>query len=111
MVSVIVAIYNVADYLPRCIESITQQTYHELEIVLVDDGSTDSSGVICDKYAVKDSRISVIHKENGGAYSARNAGLKSSRGQYILMIDGDDYMLPTMVSTMIDSLIQTDAWM
>ena len=80
LVSVIVAVYNIEEYLPRCIESIMHQTYRKLEIILVDDGSTDGSGDICDEYAGKDDRILVIHKKNGGLSDARNAGLERPRG-------------------------------
>ena len=97
MVSVLVAVYNVEDYLTRCLESVISQTYKELEIVLVDDGSTDSSGDICEDFAKKDSRVRVIHKENGGLSSARNAGLDAATGDYILMIDGDDALHPQMI--------------
>lgn len=92
MVSIIVPIYNVAEYLPQCIESIIAQTYKKLEIILVDDGSTDGSGEICDKYAQTDERIKVIHKENGGLVSARKAGLKAAKGEYISYVDGDDWI-------------------
>ena len=80
LVSVIVAVYNIEEYLPRCIESIMHQTYRKLEIILVDDGSTDGSGDICDEYAGKDDRILVIHKKNGGLSDARNAGLERASG-------------------------------
>ena len=83
LVSVIVAVYNIEEYLPRCIESIMHQTYRKLEIILVDDGSTDGSGDICDEYAGKDDRILVIHKKNGGLSDARNAGLERASGDYI----------------------------
>ena len=79
-------------YLPKCIESIINQTYKNLEIILVDDGSPDNCGEICDKYALKDSRIKVIHKENGGLSDARNAGLDIATGDYVSFIDSDDYI-------------------
>lgn len=90
MISVIIPVYNVEKYLERCLESVINQTYQDLEIILVDDGSTDSSPAICDKYKEKDSRIKVIHKENGGLSSARNAGLRISSGEYVGFIDSDD---------------------
>ena len=90
LLSIIVPIYNVEDYLPRCIDSILSQTFTDFELLLVDDGSQDKSGDICDDYTQKDSRIRVIHKENGGAGSARNAGLDKSRGAYIMFVDPDD---------------------
>ncbi len=80
MVSVLVAVYNVEDYLIRCLESVINQTYKDLEIVLVDDGSTDSSGDICEDFARRDNRVRVVHKENGGLSSARNAGLQAATG-------------------------------
>lgn len=96
MISVIVTIYNEEKYLKQCIESIRRQTYKNLEIILVDDGSTDRSAEICDIYAEKDARISVIHKKNGGPVSARKAGLSSSHGGYITYVDGDDWLEETM---------------
>jgi len=95
-ISVIVPIYNVAPYLARCIESICNQTYRNLQIILVDDGSTDGSGRICDAYAAHDPRVQVIHKENGGVVSARKAGLEYAQGIYIGLVDGDDYLEPEM---------------
>lgn len=92
LISVIVPIYNVEPYLKKCIESIINQTYKNLQILLVDDGSTDQSGAICDEYARKDKRIEVVHKENGGLVSARNAGLCRARGEYIGFVDADDYI-------------------
>ncbi len=97
MISVIVPIYDVEDYLLRCLESIVSQTYKDLEIILVDDGSTDSSGEICDKFALLDNRIKVIHKENGGLSSARNCGLRAVSGDYVLMPDGDYALHPRMI--------------
>lgn len=92
MFSVIVPIYNIEQYLNKCVESILSQTYTDLEIILVDDGSTDSSGSICDEYEKKDNRIKVIHKENGGQGSARQAGVKYASGKYVACIDGDDWI-------------------
>lgn len=97
MVSVIVPVYNVEGYLPRCLDSIVSQTYKNLEIILVDDGSTDSSGRICDEYADKDIRIRVIHQINSGLPEARNSGLKVAKGDYIIMPDGDDALHPQMI--------------
>ncbi len=90
MVSVIVPVYKVEKYLEKCIESILAQTYKDFELILVDDGSPDNSGAICDEYAKKDSRIKVIHKENGGASSARNTGIEVAQGEFINFIDSDD---------------------
>ena len=89
-ISVIVPIYNTEKYLEECIESLLSQSYTELQIILVDDGSKDGSGAICDRFAGTDNRITVIHKENGGLSSARNAGLKAADGEYIAFIDSDD---------------------
>lgn len=100
LVSVIVAVYNIEEYLPRCVDSILAQTYKNLEIILVDDGSTDRSGSICDAYAGKDGRITVIHKKNGGLSDARNAGLDKASGEYIGFVDGDDWIEEDMYRAM-----------
>lgn len=92
MISIIVPIYDASNYLTRCIESIIRQTYPDWELILVDDGSKDQSGKICDEYALKEKRIRVIHKENGGVSSARNAGLKLAKGELICFIDSDDWI-------------------
>ena len=92
MLSVIVPVYNVEKYLRRCVESILAQTEHDLEIILVDDGSTDTSGEICDEYAKKYGRIKTIHKENGGLTSAWIAGAKASVGDYLGFVDSDDWI-------------------
>ena len=92
LVSVIVPIYNVAPYLEQCLDSIVNQTYRNLEIILVDDGSTDESGAICDRYAEQDSRIKVVHKENGGQSSARNVALDMMMGEWVLFVDSDDWI-------------------
>lgn len=91
-ISVIIPVYKVEKYLSRCVDSVLNQTYKELEIILVDDGSPDSSPKLCDDYAKKDERIKVIHKENGGLSSARNAGLEICTGHYIFFIDSDDWL-------------------
>ena len=100
LISLIVPIYNVEGYLRKCIDSILVQTYNNLEILLVNDGSPDSSGIICDEYAKKDPRIKVIHKENGGLSDARNKGLDIAVGNYIGFVDGDDYIEPDMYQTL-----------
>lgn len=92
LISVIVPVYNVQDYLARCLDSILAQTYQNLEIILVNDGSKDNSGAICDEYAARDDRIQVIHKENGGLSTARNAGLDLAAGEYLSFIDSDDWI-------------------
>lgn len=101
LITVIVPVYNVAKYLEKCVKSIQDQTYKSLEIILVDDGSTDSSGAICDKYATEDSRIRVIHKPNGGLSSARNAGLDAATGDYVGFIDSDDYIAPDFYESLL----------
>lgn len=101
LISVIVPVYNVEDYLDRCVESIVNQTYKNLEIILVDDGSTDCSGKKCDEWKVKDSRIVVIHKENGGQAEARNKGLELATGDYIGFVDSDDLISNSMYEEML----------
>ena len=100
LISVIVPVYKVEKYLPACVESILAQTHKDLEIILVDDGSPDGCGAMCDSYAEQDSRIRVIHKENGGLSDARNAGLAVCRGDYIGFVDSDDYIAPDMYETL-----------
>ena len=92
MISIIVPIYNVENYLKQCINSILEQTYSDFEIILVDDGSTDKSGLLCDEFSIKDDRIRVIHKTNGGLSDARNVGTEAAKGSYITYIDSDDYV-------------------
>lgn len=106
MISVIVPVYNIEDYLPRCIESLMQQTFSDLEILLVDDGSTDNSPSICEAYRQQDDRIVVLHKENGGVVSARKAGLKAARGTYIAYVDGDDWIEPDMYERMYQKMTE-----
>lgn len=93
LLSVIVAVYNVKPYIAQCIDSICGQTYSNMEIILVDDGSTDGSGEICDAFARKDQRIHVIHQKNKGLSGARNAALDVMKGDYMTIVDGDDYVL------------------
>lgn len=109
VISVIVPIYGVEKYLEECIESIINQTYTTLEVILVDDGSPDRCGEICDRYAQRDSRIIVIHQKNGGAAAARNAGLRIATGEYIAFVDGDDYLEPDAYEKMVAVLIENDA--
>ena len=92
--SVIVPIYNVEKYLSRCIDSVLSQTFADFELILVDDGSPDNCPEICDKYVQKDHRIKVVHKENGGLVSARQAGVSIAKGDYIFNLDGDDAITP-----------------
>jgi len=109
LISVIIPVYNVEKYLHECINSIIGQTYHNLEIILIDDGSTDSSGVICDEYEKQDSRIIVLHKKNGGLSDARNAGLDNCRGEYIAFVDSDDYISPYFIEIMLYNIIDFQA--
>ncbi|HFU5892253.1 TPA: glycosyltransferase family 2 protein, partial [Enterococcus faecium] len=89
-ISIIVPIYNVEQYLRKCVDSILAQTFTDFEVILVDDGSPDNSGAICDEYAKLDSRVRVIHKENGGLSDARNAGIEIAKGKYLGFVDSDD---------------------
>ena len=92
MISVIVPVYNVENYIHHCVDSILSQSFSDFELLLIDDGSNDKSGLICDEYARKDSRIKVYHKENGGVSSARNLGIEKANGEWICFIDADDYV-------------------
>ena len=96
LISVIVPVYKVEPYLARCIDSILAQTFTDFELILIDDGSPDNCGRICDEYSQKNNRIQVIHKENGGLSSARNAGMEICKGDYIYFIDSDDWIEPDM---------------
>lgn len=109
LISVIVPIYNIEQYVGFCIESIIKQTYTNLEIILVDDGSTDRCPALCDLYASKDSRIKVIHKANGGLVSARKAGVSIAKGEYIAHVDGDDWIEPTYYEKLVDAAVKSDA--
>ena len=99
-ISMIIPVYNAEQYLKKCVDSVRAQTYGNLEIILVDDGSTDSSGELCDAYAEKDERIRVVHKENGGLVSAWKAGVKECSGEYVSFLDSDDWIDPEMLSEM-----------
>lgn len=102
MISVIVPVYNVENYLPRCIDSILQQSYRDFELLLIDDGSKDRSGDICEEYAKKDSRIQVFHKENGGLSDARNYGLDRMKGDSVAFVDSDDYIGPDYLRVLVE---------
>lgn len=108
-ISVIVPVYNVRPYLKRCIDSIIAQTYSNLEILLVDDGSTDGSGKLCDAYARQDARIQVIHKKNGGLSDARNCGIEHAKGRYFCFVDSDDGIAPQMIEVLYRNLLNTGA--
>lgn len=109
LISVIVPVYNVEAYLDRCVHSILEQTYQNLEIILIDDGSTDSSPAKCDAYAAKDSRIKVLHKPNGGLSDARNAGLALAEGTYIGYVDSDDWIEPDMYASLYKACVDNHA--
>ena len=109
LISVIVPVYNVEKYLEKCVDSIINQTYKNLEIILVDDGATDNSGKMCDEFAKKDSRIKVIHKENGGLSDARNFGLDVATGKYIQFIDSDDYIDEDMLELLYNNIKKYNA--
>ena len=109
MVSIIVPIYNVEVYIRECIDSILAQTYPDFELILVDDGSPDDCGSICDEYAESDRRIIVIHKKNGGLTSARNAGLELAKGEWIMHVDGDDWIEPDMLESLLEAARVTGA--
>ena len=109
LISVIVPVYNVAQYLEKSIASIQQQTYQNLEIILVDDGATDESGRLCEQIAEQDERVLVYHKENEGLSQARNDGLKQAHGDYVIFIDSDDYIHPEMIASLYQQLVKEDA--
>lgn len=108
LISIIVPVYKVEEYLDRCVESLVNQTYTNLEIILVDDGSPDNSGKLCDEWALKDKRIKVIHKENGGLSDARNKGLDIAIGEYICFVDSDDYLNERYVEQLYDCIIRNN---
>lgn len=109
LISVIVPIYKVEDYLENCVRSIQNQTYDKLQIILIEDGSPDACGLLCDKFAEQDSRILVIHKEHNGVSDARNVGLDVSEGEYIAFVDSDDYIHPQMFQILLENLQQYEA--
>ncbi|UOK56378.1 glycosyltransferase [Bacillus sp. OVS6] len=108
-ISIVVPIYNVEKYLHKCIDSILSQNFTDLEIVLVNDGSTDSCGRICDEYSIKDNRVKVIHKKNGGLSDARNTGIEISTGDFIGFVDSDDWVEPNMYETLYNLCISNSA--
>lgn len=109
MISVIVPVYNVEKYLRRCLDSIMNQTFRELEILVIDDGSTDASGEICDEYAEQDKRIRVFHTENRGLSAARNLGLDEASGEWIGFVDSDDWIEVDMYEVLLNKALETDA--
>ncbi|MDR2912185.1 MAG: glycosyltransferase [Alistipes sp.] len=109
LISVIVPVYNAEKYLARCIDSVLAQTHADLELILVDDGSRDRSGAICDAAAARDPRVKVIHKANGGVSAARNDGIEASRGEWIAFCDNDDFYAPAMLERLLEICLTTDA--
>lgn len=109
LISIIIPIYNVQKYLERCVESVLGQTYHNLEIILVDDGSTDNSCAICDKYKSMDKRVMVVHKKNGGLSDARNAGIEIANGRYLFFLDSDDYLASRAIEVLHRRIVDEDA--
>ena len=109
LISIIVPVYNAERFLPYSVESILKQSYQNLEIILVDDGSTDGSPALCDEYASRDARIVVIHQENGGISQAQNTGLNHAHGEYIAFADNDDILDRRNLEILYDALIETDS--
>ena len=109
LISVIVPVYNTAKYLDKCVETLVNQSYANLEIILVDDGSPDESPAMCDKWAIRDNRIKVIHKDNGGVSDARNCGLREAEGDYIVFIDSDDWVDIDMMKILLSTAIEYEA--
>ena len=103
-ISIVIPVYNVSKYLRECLDSVINQKYQNIEIILVDDGSKDNSGIICDEYSNKDKRIKVIHKENGGVSSARNMGIDNATGKYVCFVDSDDIVHPDYIKKLVDNL-------
>jgi glycosyltransferase involved in cell wall biosynthesis len=108
LISVIVPVYNVENFLPRCVDSLLRQTYTNIEIILINDGSTDQSGVICDVYGKKDARVKVFHQENKGLSGARNAGVFFAKGDYVAFVDSDDFIADTMLERLYNLLVQNN---
>ena len=109
LVSVVVPVYNIKDYIEKCLKSIVSQSYDNLEIVVVDDGSTDGSGKLCDEFAKKDKRVRVFHKKNGGLSDARNFGIKKSQGEIVALVDGDDYVDADYIKAMYEVMVKDDS--
>lgn len=108
-ISVVVTVYNIEEYLGRAVDSILNQTYRNLEVILVDDGSLDGSGALCDEYAKKDPRVKTVHQKNGGAWQARNTGMAHASGDYLTFVDGDDWIDPRMYEALLSAMEQQDA--
>ena len=108
-VSVIIPVYNVEKYIGKCVDSVLRQSYENIEVILVDDGSTDGSPSICDEYAKKDKRVKVIHKENGGVSSARNTALECCIGELVMFVDSDDFVSELFCEKAVEAICHTDA--
>ena len=108
LVSIVIPVYNTDGYLQKCLDSLVGQSYSNLEIIVVDDGSTDKSGEVCGEYAKKDRRIRVFHKKNGGLSRARNCGIKKAKGEFICLVDGDDYVKEDFVKRMVEAVLEKD---
>lgn len=109
MVSIVIPVYNVEKYLRQCLDSVVCQTFKDIEIIIVDDGSQDNCGSICDEYAAKDKRITVIHQQNKGLSEARNAGIEAASGEYFMFIDSDDWVEPDLLKKLCDTAFENDA--
>lgn len=109
LVSIVIPVYNVEKYVEKCVNSVLAQSYRNTEIILVDDGATDGSPTLCDQYAEKDDRVKVIHKKNGGLSDARNAGIEFATGEYLMFVDGDDYISPDMVEILYNAITREKA--
>ena len=109
LVSVIMPVYNSEQFVGMAVQSVLEQTYKNFELIIIDDGSSDNSGAVCDEYAAKDSRIKVIHKVNGGVCSGRNLGINICQGEYISFIDNDDVYEPNFLAKLVDVAVQTNA--
>lgn len=108
LASIIIPVYNIAPYVRECIESVLNQTYCNIEIIIVDDGSTDGTGELCEEFAIQDERICVIHQQNAGVVSARGKGMDASRGKYLSFVDGDDWIEPDMIENMVNDIGESD---
>ena len=106
LISIIIPIYNIMDCLEKCVDSCINQTYKNIEILMVDDGSTDGTAELCDRIKEKDSRIRVFHKENGGSSSARNLGIEHAKGEYLGFVDSDDFISPTMYEDLMNVILE-----
>ena len=109
MISIIIPVYNVSKYLDKCLKSVVTQTYSNIQIILVNDGSTDNSGEICEKWCKKDKRIEVIHKRNGGLSNARNVGIERAQGEYLMFVDSDDIISDDLCELLHDRLLENNA--